>query len=325
MGQSRRRVSRHRTRTRTHKKNHLRKKNKSRRGGYTKKRKVMVGGALMTEYEWNQLKPEQKQNIINSNEDINELNKYLSYEEQPNNTNKTISEYITQQIKNISPLSPRRQQLPLDDISSRLLTRSSPPGPIPGQIPGQIPDSGILFSPRRNPVIVQTPPSPAISSAQPLPPARPPPPPPARPPPPPPPPPATSTAPPPPPAISSAQPLPPAISTGTPPFTPHSPPLPPPPAISTGTHPITPPPPPPPPPPVETSDTKSNASSITIHDIPVGTNEQMNSRKVICVCNRKPKSNPKPSSIPKPRPPVSKNTKKWRDVFSRKKVAASDV
>jgi hypothetical protein len=47
----------------------------------------------------------------------------------------------------------------------------------------------------------------------------------------------------------------------------------------------------------------------------------MNSRKVICLCNRKSKSKPKPSSIPKPRPQVSKKTQRhWRDVFSRKKV-----
>ena len=90
--------TRTRTQTRNSKKTNLRKKNKSRRGSYTKKRKVMVGGALLTPYEWTQLSQEQKQNIINSIEDINYLNTYSNYEEDPNNTDETIGNSIVERI-----------------------------------------------------------------------------------------------------------------------------------------------------------------------------------------------------------------------------------
>lgn len=263
MGKSRRRVSTHRTRTRTrnHKKKHLRKKNKSRRGNYTKKMKVMAGGAPLTQYEWNQLTLEQKQDRIDSTDDINELNKYFSYEEQSDNTDKTISEYITQRIKNILSQYSRKQKLPLEDNSTRELRElSSSPGPIPGQKP----DTGILVSPRRNLDIDQTPP----------PPARPP--------------------------LPLSGPPPPATSTGSPP---------PPPELPGSLH--------------DDDDTKSSASSITIHDIPVGTIEQkMNSRKVICECN--PTSKRTSGSIPKPRPQVSKKTQRKLNLFFQNKSGTID-
>jgi outer membrane biosynthesis protein TonB len=146
MGQSQRRVSTHRTRTRTrnHKKNHLRKKNKSRRGGYTKKRKVMVGGALLTPYQWTQLSQEQKQNIINSIEDINYLNTYLGYEEDPNNTDETIGNSIVERIKNLQqsssasppPPPPPPQSYPPQHPPPQ---QPPPPPPPPQQQPQQQP------------------------------------------------------------------------------------------------------------------------------------------------------------------------------------------
>ena len=106
--------TRTRTQTRNSKKTNLRKKNKSRRGSYTKKRKVMVGGVVMQPYDWNQLSEENKKTIINQTNNTDELNTYLSYEENPENTNNTISDYITVKIGELqqSPPPPPPQQPP---------------------------------------------------------------------------------------------------------------------------------------------------------------------------------------------------------------------
>jgi len=80
-----------------------RKKQKKRKN--TKKRKVMVGGAPLSQDEWNKLNPEDKQDIINSNEDMNDLNTYLGYEGYPNTTNETIVNRITERIINLQQLS----------------------------------------------------------------------------------------------------------------------------------------------------------------------------------------------------------------------------
>ena len=132
MGQSRRRVSTHRTRTQTQtrnsKKTNLRKKNKSRRGSYTKKRKVMVGGTLLSQDGWNELTPNQKQDIINSIEDINELKIYSGYEDSPNITDKTIGNSIDKRISKISPPPPPPPPPP---PLSQPLSQPPPPPPPP--------------------------------------------------------------------------------------------------------------------------------------------------------------------------------------------------
>jgi len=334
MGQSRRRVSRHKTRK--HKKNHPRKKNKSRRGDYTKKRKVMVGGTLPK--GWENMSEYEKNNFISHHTiDSDVFKEILEYEQQhgspamlqalslterpppvvlsPRNTLPDVESFVLhysprtgqgpdpgprQKISDSSP--PSRREQPFQphkydgDLASVSLRKH-----LSGATYSDGPPDNVSLSP-----LAEGGPPPSY----PLPPA------------------STSTAPPPPPV---------ATSTGSQPFT-HPPastaPPPPlsgrlPPATSTGSPPFTPPPPPELPGSLHGDDkdvnTKSSASS-TIHDIPVGTIEQkMNSRKVICDCI--PKS--KPSSILKPRPKVSKNTQiqHFQKVFSGKKskVAPSGV
>jgi hypothetical protein len=58
----------------------------------------MVGGAILSLYEWRKLTQKQKQDRINSIEDIKELNTYSNYEEYPGNHNEPIVNLILERI-----------------------------------------------------------------------------------------------------------------------------------------------------------------------------------------------------------------------------------
>ena len=276
MGQSRRRVSRHKTRK--HKKNHPRKKNKSRRGDYTKKRKVMVGGTLPK--GWENMSEYEKNNFISHHTiDSDVFKEILEYEQQhgspamlqalslterpppvvlsPRNTLPDVESFVLhysprtgqgpdpgprQKISDSSP--PSRREQPFQphkydgDLASVSLRKH-----LSGATYSDGPPDNVSLSP-----LAEGGPPPSY----PLPPA------------------STSTAPPPPPVATSTPPAststapaippPPASTSTAPPPPPARPPPPPPVATSTGSQPFTHPPastaPPPPlsgPPPPATS------------------------------------------------------------------------